>query len=242
MKRLTLLSLAIIFAVSTVKSQTLEEIIRQYSAAIKKDQLANIKTAKMTGRMSVQGMDMSITRYVKSPNKLRISQKMNVSGLPFGEQETIIIFDGERGYLINSMLGPQPVPLTDQQLQEYQKSNILNNELLEYYNNKQITLEGSEDVNGSPAHKLKITPNIEGITSIYMFIDKNRGLITKSIVVVEQMGTQITMESFMSDYTEINGVVFPKKTVTSAMGTEIIMLIDQVEVNIPMDDDLFSVR
>jgi len=240
MKRLTLFGLAIIFTVSTTKSQTLEEIIRQYSAAMKMDQLANIKTIKMTGRQSVMGMEMMIVLYMKSPNKIRVSQSMG--GLPFGGQEILQVYDGEKAYMVNPMLGTQPVPLTDEQLRQLQNSNFFNNQLLVYNNNKQITLEGSEDVNGSAAHKLKIIPDFEGINSFFMFIDKATGLVTKQSIVAEQMGVSITMESIMSDYTEVNGFVFPKKTITFAMGMETVMTFDQVEVNIPIDDDIFTVR
>jgi hypothetical protein len=75
-----------------------------------------------------------------------------------------------------------------------------------------------------------------------MFIDKNRGLVTKTSTVTEQMGTSIAVETFMSDYTTVNGVVFPQKISASVMGMETVITFDQIEVDIPMDDEIFTVK
>ena len=236
MKRLTLFLFAIIFAISAANSQTLDEIIKQYSVAIGADKLASVKTVKATGRTSTMGMEMPVTMFMKSPNKI----KMTTS---FMGQEMIMVFDGVNGYIINTMLGSaQPAELTGEQLRQLQNNNIFNNNLLQYYNNKQVTLEGTENINGSPAYKLKI--NVPEIIEqpMYMFIDQKTGLPSKMTVAVEQMGVSMNVESFISDYINVSGVVMPKKTSVMMNGMEVITLIDQIEVDIPIDDSMFTVK
>ena len=58
-----------------------------------------------------------------------------------------------------------------------------------------------------------------------------------------QMGTQMDVESFMTEYTDIQGVVMPKKTTAMANGMEAaVITFDNIEVNIPMDDAVFKVK
>jgi hypothetical protein len=57
------------------------------------------------------------------------------------------------------------------------------------------------------------------------------------------MGTQMSVDSYMTDYSDNNGVVMPKKTTAMANGMEAaVITFDQVEVNIPMDDSVFKVK
>ena len=237
MKRLTLFSFAIIFAISAANSQTLDEIIKQYSVAIGADNLASIKTIKATGRTSTMGMDMPMTAFMKNPNKIRVTTS-------FMGQEMIMIFDGVNGYMINSMLGSaQPTELNGEQLRQLQSYNTFNNNLLKFHENKQITFEGTENINGNPAYKLKI--NVPELLEqpMYIFIDQKTGLPAKATVAVEQMGTLMNVETFTSDYVNVSGVVMPKKSTVIMNGMEIMtMLFDQIEVDIPIDDSVFTVK
>jgi outer membrane lipoprotein-sorting protein len=173
--------------------------------------------------------------FMKNPNKIKVVYSFN-------GQEMISIFDGEKGYTINPMMGSsEPIELTGDQLKQIQNNNIFRNEILNYFNKSQLSLEGEEAVNGKPAHKLKVT--VAGSSPIYMFIDKSTNLLVKTSTTVDQMGTQMSVDSYMTDYSDNNGVVMPKKTTAMANGMEAaVITFDQVEVNIPMDDSVFKVK
>jgi hypothetical protein len=154
----------------------------------------------------------------------------------------VSIFDGEKGYTINPMMGSsEPIELTGDQLKQIQNNNVFRNEVLNYFNKKQLSLEGEEDVKGKPAYKLKVA--VAGSSPVYMFIDKATNLLVKTSSTADQGGTQMNVESYMTDYTEINGVVMPKKTTAVANGMEAaVITFDLVEVNVPMDDSVFKVK
>ena len=60
---------------------------------------------------------------------------------------------------------------------------------------------------------------------------------------VDQMGTTQNVDTFLSDYTDISGVVLPKKTSMMANGMEAMnMTFDKVEVNVPIEDSIFKVK
>jgi len=234
MKKIVLLFTALA-AVCVINAQSLDAILKQYSTAINSDKLATIKTIKITGKMSAMGMEMPMVMYMKNPNKIKVTYSFN--GV-----DMVSVFDGVKGYTMNPMMGSaEPVELTGEQLKQVQNNNAFRNELLTYYNNKQVTLEGVEDVKGKPANKLKIS--VEGGNPIYMCIDKATGLIVKISTTVDQMGTTMNVDSYMTDYVDTKGVVMPKKTTTMANGMEAATIsFDVIEVDVPMDDTIFKLK
>ena len=203
--------------------------------AIKSDQLATVTSIKITGKVSTMGMELPMTMFMKNPNKVKVIT--SVSG-----QDIVQVFDGEKGYMINPMMGSSdPVELTGDQLNQVQNNNAFSNEILNYFKNGKLTLEGEENVNDKPAFKLKA--ETEGRGPVYMFVDKDSFLLVKTTTTVDQMGTTMNVESDMTDYVDINGVVMPKKTTTSANGMEAaVVTFDTIEVNIPMEDSVFKIK
>ena len=234
MKKPSLL-LAGIILVAVVNAQSLDEIVKNYSTAIKSDQLANVKTIKITGKMSAMGMEMPMEMYMKNPNKIKVVYTFN-------GQQMVSVFDGEKGYMMNPMMGSSnPVELTGDQLKQVQNNNVFRNEVMNYFNKKQLTLEGEEIVNSKAAYKLKV--NVVGGSPIYMYIDKSSSLLVKTSTTMDMMGTSMNVDSYMTDYTDNNGVIMPKKTTAMSNGMEAaVITFDKVEVNIPMEDSLFKIK
>ncbi len=233
MKKLFFLVSGLILAVA-INAQSLEEIVKSYSSAMKSDKLSSVKTIKISGKMSAMGMEMPMTMFMKNPNMIKVVYSFN-------GQDMVSIFDGEKGYMINPMTGSStPVELTGEQLESVKKNSAFNNELLGYFKSGKLTLEGTEDVNGKPAFKLKATA---GTSPVYMFIDKSNYLLVKTSTTVDQMGTSMNVDSYMTDYVDIEGVVLPKKTSAMANGMEAaVITFDKIEVNIPLEDALFKVK
>ncbi len=234
MKKTTIIVL-LLFASAFLKAQSLEEIITKYSSAIKADRLSSVSTVKITGKTSVMGMEMPLTMIMKNPNKVRV---VNV----FNGREIVSVFDGEKGYSVNPMTGSlKPVELKEDQLKQVQNNNIFSNELMRYYKNGKLTLAGEEKVNGKTAYKLKA--EIEGGEPVFLYLDKNSFLLVKTSTLVTQMGTPVKIESYMSDYSDTDGVVIPMKTLAKANGMDAaVITFDKVEVDILIDDSIFSIR
>ncbi|MEI8224871.1 MAG: hypothetical protein WCG82_02990 [Bacteroidota bacterium] len=233
MKKLVFLLTGLI-AVAVINAQSLEEIVKNYSVAMKSDKLSGVTSIKISGKMSAMGMEMPMVMFMKNPDKIKVTYSFN-------GQDMVSVFDGEKGYMINPMMGSSdPVELTGDQLTQVQKNNAFRNELFNYFKNGQLTLEGQENVNDKPAFKLKA--NV-GSSPIYMFLDKESYMLVKTSVTVDQMGTSMNVDSYMTDYVDIDGVVMPKKTTAMANGMEAaVITFDKIEVNIPMEDSVFKVK
>jgi outer membrane lipoprotein-sorting protein len=219
---------------SVISAQTLDEIVKKYTAANKLDQVANLKTIKITANMSMMGMEMPMILFMKNPNKIK-------SVTTFNGQDMVQVFDGEKGYVVSPMTGsPTPVEMTPDQVKQTLRSNIFQNYLAGYLKNGQLALAGEENVNDKPAYKIKAT--VEGGTVIDMFIDKDSYFLVKTSTTTSQGGMTIKLDSYPSDYTETNGIMVPMKTTTSAQGMDILINFTKVEIDVPMEDSIFKIN
>jgi len=233
MKKLIFIMAGLII-MSAVSAQTLEEIVKKYTAANKLDQVSNLKTIKITANMSMMGMEMPMVMWMKNPNKIK-------SVTTFNGQEMIQVFDGEKGYVVSPMTGStDPVEMTEDQVKQTLRSSMFQNYMANYFKNGQLALAGEDKVNDKPAYKIKATA--EGGTVIDMYIDKSSYLLVKTSTTTSQGGMTITMDSYPSDYTETSGLLIPMKTTSSAQGMDIIINFTKVEVDVPMDDSLFKIK
>jgi len=223
-----------ILTAAVINAQSLEEIVKKYTVANKLDQLGNIKTIKITGNMSMMGMEMPVVIWMKNPDKIKTVT--NING-----QEMIQAYDGVKGYMLNPMTGSsEPVEVGADEAKQMLRSNVFYNYMENYLKNGQLALDGEETVNGSPAFKIKAT--IEGGTVLNLFIDKALYRLVKTTATVNSQGMAVTVESYPSDFKEINGVILPMKTTTSASGMEFVNNFTNVEVDIPMDDAVFKIK
>ncbi len=233
MKKIYLI-LACLISSLMINAQSLNDIVKNYTTANKLDQVANKKSIKITAKMSMMGMEMPMEIWMKNPNKIK--SVMNMNG-----QEIIQAYDGEKGYSVNPMTGSsQPVEMGPDEVKQLLRNNNFENMLDKYLKNGQLEVAGEEAVNGKPTVKIKAT--IEPGTVSNMYIDKASWLLVKQTMDVTQGGMPVTIETYPSDYKEINGLIMPMKTTTSVSGMEMVINFTNIEVDIPMDDSIFKLK
>lgn len=228
MKR-SILFFAALLVVLIMNGQTAEEIVKKYSVANKLDKIGQFTTIKTTGKMTMQGMDIPIVTWMKKPDKMRM--EMSIMG-----QQMITTIDGTKGYMLNPMAGSEPTELPMDQIEQNSQNNVFNNYMENYLKKGKLTYVGAENVGDKPAFKLKL--EINATTTAMMFIDKVSYLLVKTSVSTAQGSADM----IYSDFKDNNGVFLPMKTTTSAMGQEMVMSVEKVEVNIPMEDTLFKLK
>lgn len=226
--------LTALLVIGSVNAQSLEEIVKKYSEANKYDKIAGLSTIKITAKMSMMGMELPMEMWMKNPDKIKTVSNFN-------GQEIIQVFDGTKGYVVNPMTGSTaPVEMSADQIKQTASSNMFKNSMQEYLKNGKLTLLGEENVNNSPAYKLKA--DLDNGNSAIMFIDKSTNLLSKTSATVNQNGMTMTVDSYPSDYKEVNGIILPMKTSTSAQGMDMVITFDKVEVNVPMEDSIFQIK
>jgi hypothetical protein len=233
MKKLIFIMAGLII-MSVISAQSLDEIVKKYTEANKLDHVASLKTIKITGNMSMMGMEMPMVMFMKNPNKIKLVTTFN-------GQDMIQAFDGEKGYVVSPMTGStDPVEMTPEQVNQTLRSCMFQNFMNSYLKNGQLALAGEENVNDKPAYKIKAT--IEGGAVIDMFIDKSSYFLVKTSTTTSMNGMTVTMDSYLSDYTDTSGVMIPMKTSNSAQGMDILINFTKVEVDVPMQDSIFKIK
>ncbi|HBE40055.1 MAG TPA: hypothetical protein DDW27_02410 [Bacteroidales bacterium] len=233
MKKLVLISACLITSL-ILNAQSLEEIVKNYTAANKLDQVAGKKSIKITAKMSMMGMEMPMEIWMKNPNKIKTV--MNMSG-----QEIIQSYDGEKGYSVNPMTGSsQPAEMSPEEVKQLLRNNNFENMLDKYLKNGQLEVAGEDAVNGKPVIKVKATLEPGAVSMLY--IDKATWMLVKQTMDVTQGGMPATVVTFPSDYMETSGIIMPMKTTTSVSGMEMVISFTKVEVDIPMDDSIFKLK
>ncbi|HEX2969249.1 MAG TPA: hypothetical protein VHO46_09090 [Bacteroidales bacterium] len=223
-----------LLVVAVLNAQSLDEIVKKFGEANRYDKIAELSTIKISARMSMMGMDIPMEMWMKNPDKIKTVTNFN-------GQEMVTAFDGTKGYTINPMTGSTtPVEMSADEAKQVQNNNMFRNTLADYHKDGKLTLLGEENVNNKPAFKIKA--DISGVNSSVMFIDKETYLLAKTTATVNQNGMDMVVDSYPSDYKEINGLIFPMKTSSSTQGMDIVMVFDKIEVNVPMEDSIFTIK
>jgi outer membrane lipoprotein-sorting protein len=234
MKKLIILLPALLVA-SVCSAQSLDEIIKKYYAANGTEILEKASTLYIEGQMSQMGTEMPMIISVKKPNKVKVV-------FSFSGMDIVQAFDGEKGFMINPLTGgTDPIEMSAEQLSSIQDFNMFRDHMLDNFKAGRVKLEGTEDVNGKPAYKLSVTDEAGTVTGA--FIDKESFLTVKTTAKVNQMGQEMEVESYMTEYIDVNGVKFPKVIKMMVDGMELGgMTYDKVEIDKVLDDSVFKIN
>lgn len=102
-----------------------------------------------------------------------------------------------------------------------------------------VELVGSEDVEGTPAYKLKLTLKSGDVR--YIFIDKDSFLELKATAMMKREGNEMQIDSLSGDYKEVNGLMMPFSIETRVKDQVMSQItIDKIELDVPIDDAIFK--
>jgi outer membrane lipoprotein-sorting protein len=195
-----------------------------------------VKTIKVTGTAQTQGIELPLTIWVKRPAMFRL--EMVLQG-----KKIVQAFDGTDAWGIVPMMGSDdPKKAGDEQTKAMRDSadEMMDGPLMDYKERgAKLEVMGKEDVEGSPAYKIKITKKDGAVK--YTYLDGETYLDVRTTETAHQMGQEMTVDSYLSNYKAEAGVLIPHAIEQRAGGQAIMkMSLDQVEVNAPVDDSLFQ--
>nr|WP_321406668.1 pitrilysin family protein [uncultured Carboxylicivirga sp.] len=206
---------------------TAEKVIDDYVVALGGADAVNaIQNYHLEGKMSIQGMALTMKMYSSRPNKLCVETYMGESLV--SKQ----VCNGEAGKMISPM-GEQKIE--GDQLESMKAEAIIFPETQFAELGFKAEVLGSEDVDGEDAYKLKIT-NPFGKEQV-VFFSRESGLKIKEVSETPQ-GNVI---STITEYTEVEGVKFPK-VMKQAVGPQSFEIVfDQISVNDDSDKGKYEI-
>ncbi len=216
---------------------TLEQVIdKNLAARGGKDKLTTMKSLRLTGKMTMgPGMEAPFTLEWKRPERMRM--EFTIQGMT-GVQA----FDGETGWMVMPFMGKTtPEKMPEDAIKEVREQSDFEGTLVNW-KDKGHTAEllGIEDVEGTPAYKLKVTKKSGDVETLY--IDTESNLEFKSAQKTERNGQEMAVESIYGDYKDVGGLMMPHSIEVRAVGGpgSQVMTVDKIEVDVDIDDSRFT--
>jgi outer membrane lipoprotein-sorting protein len=218
-----------------VAQPTVDEIVaKNLKAKGGAEKLKGMQTMQMSGRATLQGMDVSMKIYSKRPNMTRQEVKL--------QDKTIVsAYDGSTAWWINPLAGiDQAQELSGAQADSLKDQADFDGVLTDYKaKGSTVELVGIENIEGRKAYHLKVTKKSGQVQ--HYFLDADSGIDLRVQTTLEQGGQQMSITSDLSNYQEVNGVMVPFSMKQSMNGMPLMqMTVDKVEFNLPIDDTLFK--
>jgi len=199
--------------------------------------LAAVTSLRLQGKMVVNSgrMELGYIQIKKRPGAVR--EETTLQGMT-----RIDAYDGTQGWRISPFGGrkdPEKVSIDDA------KSLVEDAEIdgpLIDWKAKGSTVEylGTEDVDGTLAHKLRVVRKNGDIN--YVYLDPDHFLEIRVITSRNKNGAQVENEVDIGDYEKINGVYFPFSLEGGPKGStdKQKIIFDKAEANSPIDDTTFK--
>jgi outer membrane lipoprotein-sorting protein len=200
------------------------------------DKIAAIKDLKMEGKLRVGGtFELTFVQYEKAPNLSRFDA--TVQGLT-----QVQAWDGHSAWRISPFGGRKdPERLSEEDSKSIADSAYLAGPLFDYKKQgSSIEYLGTEDVDGTNAHKLKVSLST-GDTE-YVYLDPDHFLEIRVVGQRRVRGTETEDINDYGDYELVNGVYFPFSISSRNKdgSNETTITVDKAKANTAISDALFA--
>lgn len=230
---IAVLGLTFVFAVPAAHAQTLDEILaKNLKAKGGVEKLKETTSVRMTGKATVQGMDVPITSSVKRPFFMHNEMSM-------GGQKMVQGFDGTTMWVAMAGMPAQSLP-DGPQIEAMKQNSTFDPMFLDYEKKgHKISLVGKEADGGKSVHHILVTT--KGGMTFHYYLDAETGLESRFTTTTEMQGMKAELDTRLSNYKTVEGRTLPF-TITQFMnGNQVVeMKYDKIEFNVPFDDAIFK--
>ena len=200
------------------------------------DALKALQTLRLSGKMLVrQGqIELACLQTKKRPDEVR--DEASLQGMT-----QIEAYDGKEGWRVSPFFGRKdPERMSADDVKALIEDTEIDGPLVDW-NAKGSTVEylGTEDVDGTPAHKLKVVRKNGDMSFVYL--DPDHFLEIRVVTGRMRHGAYEEVETDLGDYEKAGGVFVPTSIESGRKGApdKQRIIIDKVEANVPVDDAIF---
>ena len=212
---------------------TTEQVIEKYIQALG-GKAAIEKVGSQVSKGTFEIPDFSATGtveiYAKAPNK-----QLSISKNP-GFGTTARGFDGAAGWEESPMSGMRDLKGAELALMKRDCDLQRSLKFKEFY--AKLAVTGKDQVNDHEAYLVEAVPKEGNPEKLYF--DTQTGLLIRKDVEMMSRAGKVTMNIYLENYKEVNGlkVPFTERRVSPAFS--MIILLDDVKHNVPIDDAKFN--
>lgn len=219
------------------KGPTLDELVaKNIEAKGGTDALHALQSLKLTGKMLVnQGqVQFAYLQTKKRPGEVRTEATLQGMTL-------VQAYDGKEGWKISPFQGRKdPEKMSVDDVKSLIEDSEIDGPLVDW-KTKQSTVDylGTEDVDGTLAHKIKVVRKNGDVNFVYL--DPDHFLEIRILTQRVAQGAQVEVETDLGDYEKINGVLVPFSIEAGRKGDsdKQKIIIDKAEANLPVNDAIF---
>lgn len=198
--------------------------------------LRAMQAVRLTGKMLVNGgqLEFAYQQTKKRPGEVRTEATLQGMTL-------IEAFDGTQGWKVSPFQGRKdPEKMSADDAKELMEDAEIDGALVDW-KAKGSTVEylGTEDVDGTMAHKLKVVRKNGDVS--YVYLDPDHFLEIRTLTQRVKRGTQTEMETDYGDYEKIAGVFLPFSIESGRKGStdKQKIVLEKADANVPVDDAAF---
>jgi hypothetical protein len=240
-KILTLLTAAVLAVplahAQESKQMTVDQLVsKNVEAKGGAEALRALQSVKLTGKLLVnQGqLEFGYTETRKRPNIVRT--EYTLQGMT-----AVNAFDGNEGWKISPFQGRKdPEKMSADDTKSLVEDSEVDGPLVDWKEKgSQVEYLGTEDVEGTLAHKLKVTRKNGDVSFVYL--DPEHFLEIRIINQRVEHGAQIVTELDLSDYEKVNDVYVATSIDSGRKGDpdKQKLIVDKLEGNVATDDSAF---
>jgi len=238
--RIIVVFAALISSVSSAEDNnvpTADELVsKNIEAKGGADALRALQSLKLTGKMLVQQgqIQLGYVQTKKRPDEVRADA--TIQGMTL-----VQAYDGKEGWRISPLQGRRdPEKMSADDVKSLMEDAEIDGPLVDW-KAKGSTVEylGTEDVDGTLAHKLKVVRKNGDVSFVYL--DPDHFLEIRILTQRTKHGAQEEVETDLGDYEKVGSVFVPTSIESGRKGDpdKQKIVIDKTEDNVPVDDAIF---
>jgi outer membrane lipoprotein-sorting protein len=215
-----------------------ELIAKNISARGGAEKIKAIQSVRYTGKLALSGdftAEFVLVRQIRRPNQVR--SDATLQGLTM-----VRAWDGREGWGISPLFGRKdPERLSPDESKELIEIADLDGPLVDSASKGyRIEYLGTEDVDGTEAHKLKVTEKDGDVQ--YVYLDPDHFLAIRVLYQRSVRGARVEVETDLGNYERVEGVYFPFSIEAGPRGGAKIrkITIDKMDTNVALKDELFQ--
>lgn len=222
---------------AVVGAQTADQVVARYlQARGGAEKIHAVLTLRLTGRMTLPGVEAPLVLELKRPNRMRTE-------FVFQGKTGVRAYDGRNAWMILPVLGmdqPQPMPPEDAKEAREQADIDLSPLVDPQTKGFSVELLGREKTLGKESFKVQVRSRDGQVRTMYL--DTKSNLVTRIEEIRQIEGKDEEFETVVGDYRSVAGLVFPHLIeLGPKRGDDRQKLIfDRIEVNVPLDDARFE--
>lgn len=228
---------ALVFASVNAHAMSVDELVaKNLDARGGAAKIQAIKTLKSEGKLLFGGqLEVTFVQFQKAPESVR--SEASLQGLT-----QVQAWDGKEAWQISPFQGRKdPEKMTTDDAKALADDAPIGGLLADWQaHGSKVEYLGSEDVDGTDAHKLKVTLKNGDVE--YVYLDPDHFLEIRTVAQRSVRGTRVETVSDFGDYEQVDGVYFPFSisTENKADGSRQQTTVEHAEANVELADSLFA--